>query len=96
MEICSINVESSTGAFELLTRIDTGQRCNRSSVRRRLKEFETGPTVKPRLKVPFGYDDRHAVVHSGDERVGFGDNHHSGFQRLTARADHIHISTSDR
>ena len=31
MVIRSINVGSSTGAFELLTRFETGQRCNKSS-----------------------------------------------------------------
>ena len=31
MVICSINVGSSTGAFELLTRCETGHRCSRSS-----------------------------------------------------------------
>src|SRR5580700_5065020 len=77
--ICSINVGSSTGAFELFTRFETGHRCSKSSGRR-LKYLDSCFTAQPRLEVLLGEYDRHAVVNFCNECVR--DDHGAGFQCL--------------
>ena len=69
----SIRVGSSAGARELLTRLDTGQRCSTS--------FAAGlsnaasATVEPRREILRFKDNRHAVMHLGNKIVRLGDEH---------------------
>ena len=81
MVICSINVGSSTGAFELLTRFDTVQRCK--TLLATGLSSSVPPTSSQEAKSLGPKDHRHSIVYFGGDVVWFGDDHCAGLQSLT-------------
>ena len=69
----SIRLGSSAGARELLTRLDTGQRCS-TSFAAGLSNVESA-VVEPGREILGFKDNRHAVMHFGNEIVRLGDEH---------------------